>query len=124
MACNDEKHGGGEPPHWVSSYEEQTRNGMGHYIATRVPTLKPPMNTASNPFKLLALLNTQQWLFFLVAFIAWSWDAFDFFTVSLTVEDLAEEFDKSASQITWGITLVLMFRSVGAILFGRRIPWI
>ena len=47
-------------------------------------------------------------------------DAFDFFTVSLTVSDLAETFDKTTSQITWGITLVLMFRSVGAILFGKR----
>ena len=102
----------------MSSYDEQTKNGFGHYLTTRVPSLKPPMNKAPNPFKLLGLLNTQQWLFFLVAFIAWSWDAFDFFTVSLTVENLAEEFDKSASQITWGITLVLMFRSVGAVIFG------
>lgn len=108
----------GAPSPYLSSYDEQTKNGVGHYIATRLPTLKPRMNKAPNPFKLLALLNAQQWLFFLVAFIAWSWDAFDFFTVSLTVEDLAEEFGKSASQITWGITLVLMFRSVGAVLFG------
>lgn len=57
---------------------------VGRYVATRIPTLKPPMAKAPNPFKLLALLNTQQWLFFLVAFFAWSWDAFDFFTVSLT----------------------------------------
>jgi MFS family permease len=60
-----------------------------------------------------------------------TWDAFDFFTVSLTVSDLAKEFDKSATDITWGITLVLMFRSVGSILFGaasdrygRRWPFI
>jgi len=38
--------------------------------------------------------------------------------VSLTVTDLAETFDKSKADITWGITLVLMFRSVGAIIFG------
>lgn len=57
---------------------------IGRYVATRIPTLKPPMAKAPNPFKLLGLLNTQQWLFFLVAFVAWSWDAFDFFTVSLT----------------------------------------
>ncbi|KAF1343663.1 major facilitator superfamily domain-containing protein [Delphinella strobiligena] len=50
--------------------------------------------------------------------MAWTWDAFDFFTVSLTVEDLAESFGKETTQITWGITLVLMFRSVGSILFG------
>ncbi|KAL9003714.1 MAG: hypothetical protein Q9188_003437 [Gyalolechia gomerana] len=91
---------------------------VGRYLATRIPTLKPPMAKAPNPFKLLALLNLQQWLFFLVAFLAWSWDAFDFFTVSLTVSQLSKEFDKRPSQITWGITLVLMFRSVGAIIFG------
>lgn len=47
-----------------------------------------------------------------------SWDAFDFFTVSLTVTDLAKQFDRSKTDITWGITLVLMFRSVGSIIFG------
>ncbi|KAI4171166.1 MAG: hypothetical protein LQ348_006978 [Seirophora lacunosa] len=91
---------------------------VGRYLATRLPTLKPPMAKAPNPFKLLALLNTQQWLFFLVAFIAWSWDAFDFFTVSLTVSQLAEEFGKKPSEITWGITLVLMFRALFGIAMG------
>ncbi|GAB7348978.1 hypothetical protein MBLNU459_g7960t1 [Dothideomycetes sp. NU459] len=90
----------------------------GTYFATRISTLKPPMTRVSNPFKLLRLLNTQQWLFFLVGFIAWTWDAFDFFTVSLTVTDLAKTFDKSKADITWGITLVLMFRSVGSTIFG------
>ena len=91
----------------------------GRYIATRFSTLKPPMNKAPNPFKLLAMLNLQQWLFFLVGFFAWSWDAFDFFTVSLTVPELAKQFGKENTQITWGITLVLMFRSVGSIIFGK-----
>lgn len=36
----------------------------------------------------------------------------------MTVSDLSEEFGKSKTDITWGITLVLMFRSVGSILFG------
>lgn len=45
-------------------------------------------------------------------------DAFDFFSVSLTVPQLAKSFDKTNAQITWGITLVLMLRSVGAISFG------
>jgi SHS family lactate transporter-like MFS transporter len=36
----------------------------------------------------------------------------------MTVSDLAETFDKTKTDITWGITLVLMLRSVGAILFG------
>jgi MFS transporter, SHS family, lactate transporter len=55
---------------------------------------------------------------FQIAFFAWTWDAFDFFTVSLTVSDLAETFGKTNKDITWGITLVLMFRSVGSIIFG------
>ena len=102
------------------SYETPEAHNMsvGRYIATRIPTLKPPMNKAPNPFKLLALLNFQQWMFFLVGFLGWSWDAFDFFTVSLTVTQLAKQFGKSNSQITWGITLVLMFRSVGSVIFG------
>lgn len=53
-----------------------------------------------------------------VAFLGWSWDSFDFFTVSLTTSQLAKAFDKSVTDITWGITLVLMLRSVGAITFG------
>lgn len=100
--------------------EELTNKPMsiGRYLATRFPTLKPPMEKAPNPFKLLGLLNFQQWMFFLVAFFAWTWDAFDFFTVSLTVTDLAETFGKTNADITWGITLVLMFRSVGSTIFG------
>ena len=39
-------------------------------------------------------------------------------TVSLTVSDLAKTFDKTTTDITWGITLVLMFRSVGSTIFG------
>jgi SHS family lactate transporter-like MFS transporter len=38
--------------------------------------------------------------------------------VSLTTTDLAETFNTSVTEITWGITLVLMLRSVGAIIFG------
>jgi MFS family permease len=34
------------------------------------------------------------------------------------VTSLAKTFDKSKTDITWGITLVLMFRSVGSIVFG------
>jgi len=91
---------------------------VGRYLATRVSTLKPAHDKVANPLSLLRLLNLQQWLFFLVAFFAWSWDAFDFFTVSLTVGDLAKTFGKTQADITWGITLVLMLRSVGSILFG------
>lgn len=98
------------PPHHGMS--------TGQYIATRFSSLKPAMAHAPNPIRIIASLNRRQWAFFSVAFIAWTWDAFDFFTVSLTVGDLAKSFGKTNTQITWGITLVLMFRSVGSILFG------
>lgn len=94
-----------ESPQFQVAQQERMR--VSRYLATRIPTLKPPMAKAPNPIKLVRLLNRQQWLFFLVGFLAWSWDAFDFFTVSLTVEELAEEFGKTQKQITWGITLVL-----------------
>ncbi|KAL2038047.1 hypothetical protein N7G274_009267 [Stereocaulon virgatum] len=105
-----------ESPRYERPNEEKM--SVSRYIATRILTLKPPMNKVDNPFKLLALLTFQQWMFFLVGFLGWSWDAFDFFTVSLTVEQLAKQFGKANSQITWGITLVLMFRSVGSTIFG------
>lgn len=98
--------------------ETPQKMSIGRYLATRFSTLKPPMDKVENPITVLGLLSLKQWLFFLCAFVAWTWDAFDFFTVSLTVTDLAETFDRSKTDITWGITLVLMFRSVGAIIFG------
>lgn len=92
---------------------------VGEYLATRFTTLKPPIqHRPPNPISVLRLLNRKQWFSFLVAFAGWTWDAFDFFTVSLTVTSLAKEFDVSKKDITWGITLVLMLRSVGAIVFG------
>lgn len=99
-------------------HHQPEKMSAGRYIATRFSSLKPPMDSVENPIKLLRLLNTKQWLFFLIAFFGWTWDAFDFFTVSLTVSDLAETFGKTKTDITWGITLVLMLRSVGAITFG------
>jgi len=118
MSGEIEKEYRAERIHDVSSPPSKRHMSVGRYIATRISSLKPPMDHAPNPFKLLAMLNFQQWMFFLVGFIAWTWDAFDFFTVSLTVTDLAKQFHKTNTDITWGITLVLMFRSVGAILFG------
>jgi SHS family lactate transporter-like MFS transporter len=38
--------------------------------------------------------------------------------VSLTVTPLSETFDNEPSDITWGITVTLMLRSVGAAIFG------
>lgn len=89
----DEKYGAEQREY--ASPPMQEKMSAGRYMATRFTTLKPAMAKVQNPIALLRLLNLQQWMFFLVAFFAWSWDAFDFFTVSLTVEDLAESFGKT-----------------------------
>lgn len=95
---------------------------IAHYFLTRIPTLKPPpfkeRKHLLNPLPPLRKISLRQWSFIGVAFFGWTWDAFDFFSVSLTVTDLAETFGKTVTQISWGITVVLMLRSVGAVLFG------
>jgi SHS family lactate transporter-like MFS transporter len=90
----------------LSGDDPDRKYGIMEYLGRRVTTLKPPMHKAPNPIAALRLLNFRQWMFFLVAFLAWTLDALDFFTVSLTVTDLAKTFDKKNSDITWGITLV------------------
>ena len=46
---------------------------VGQYIASRIPTLRPPFAPVPNPFKMLALLSFRNWMFFLVAFLGWTW---------------------------------------------------
>ena len=41
------------------------------YLATRLLTLKPPLNRPPNPFKVIRAISRMQWSFFLVAFCAW-----------------------------------------------------
>lgn len=96
------------------------------YIKTRFTTLITSKEERSkftwseilNPFAPLTDLNRRQWIYFGLAWFSWTWDAFDFFSVSLNVAAIAEDFDREVSEITWGITLVLMLRSVGAAIFG------
>ncbi|KAL1923834.1 uncharacterized protein VTP21DRAFT_8814 [Calcarisporiella thermophila] len=72
-----------------------------------------------NPFRLIAKLNRQQHLTFLAAFLGWTLDAFDFFTVSLTISYIAKEFNnRPISEVTGAITTTLMLRPIGALIFG------
>ena len=89
-----------------------------------ITTLKPPKNAKlENPIKLLRMLTARNWAFFLVSLAAWTWDAFDFFTVSLTLTNIAADLSTKEKTVTvaeasFGITLALMTRSIGAIIFG------
>lgn len=57
---------------------------IARYIPSRVTSLKPPRTKLKNPWKVVRMLDRHQWAMFGVGFAAWTWDAFDFFTVSLT----------------------------------------
>jgi MFS transporter, SHS family, lactate transporter len=65
----------------------------------------------------------------LAGFLGWTLDAFDFFILTLILDDVAHAFGRSRPQIALAITLTLAMRPVGAIVFGlmadrlgRRIP--
>lgn len=103
-----------------------TSKAIGNYFKTRIPLLfvskeeilSNSWNDLLNPFTPLTKMTGRHWNFFLCGFAGWVCDSFDFFAVSLNVDGMAETFDKPVSDITWGITLVLMLRSVGAVIFG------
>src|SRR5437870_11428390 len=62
-------------------------------------------------------------------FLGWTRGAFDFFLVVMTLTAIAREFGKSDAAIALSLTLTLLFRPVGAFIFGlvadrygRRLP--
>ncbi|KAG6997606.1 hypothetical protein G7Y79_00039g075680 [Physcia stellaris] len=71
-----------------------------------------------NPISLLLQLKIRDWLFFVVGFLAWTADAFDFHALSVQTVKLAKYYDTSKTKITTAITLILLLRSVGAAIFG------
>jgi len=65
----------------------------------------------------------------LAGFLGWTLDAFDFFLVALSLTAIAQEFHRSDKEVAFSITLTLVFRPVGAFIFGlmadrygRRLP--
>jgi SHS family lactate transporter-like MFS transporter len=95
---------------------------MGLNLAARLP--RPPSKAeraarpSMNPFALMASLTLMQHLLFTSAMLAWIMDAYDFFSVSLSVARLNTLFRTSTTQLTLAITLTLLFRSLGALIFG------
>ncbi|KAG1882779.1 carboxylic acid transporter protein [Suillus subluteus] len=66
----------------------------------------------------LKSLTWVQWAQFWCGWFAWTCDAIDYVAVTLTVPLLSKQFGKSTSAITTAITLTLLFRAVGAVIFG------
>lgn len=71
-----------------------------------------------NPISLLAQLSLKDWIFFIVGFLAWTADAFDFHALSIQTTKLARYYGRTNTDISTAITLTLLLRSVGAAIFG------
>ena len=76
-----------------------------------------------------AVERTNQRNAVLAGFLGWTLDAFDFFILTLVLDDVASAFGKTRPQIALAITLTLAMRPIGAVIFGlmadrygRRLP--
>lgn len=96
------------------------RRGSGELRAVALQDTKD--NTTAVP--------TREAVFAVIAgLLGWTLDAFDFFLVVIALPSIAKDFGVSEPAIAFSLTLTLMFRPVGAFLFGlladrygRRIP--
>jgi|SRR5450755_288647 len=80
-------------------------------------------------WSLIRSLNGVQRRTFMASFLGWSLDAFDFFLVTFVTLHIAKDFNVGLSAVLFAVTLTLMMRPVGALIFGiladrfgRRIP--
>jgi len=53
------------------------------------------------------------------SYLGWTLDAFDFFLLVFVIKDVAGEFGRPISDITFALALTLAMRPVGAFIFGR-----
>jgi SHS family lactate transporter-like MFS transporter len=78
---------------------------------------------------MIRALNRDQRNTFIASFLGWTLDAFDFFVVSFVVIHIAGDFKVAVPAVALSITVTLMMRPVGALIFGlladrfgRRVP--
>jgi SHS family lactate transporter-like MFS transporter len=72
-----------------------------------------------NPITALRELDPVGRRTFIACFLGWTLDAFDFFLVTFVVSDIAKEFNQDKVAVLGAITLTLMFRPLGALIFGQ-----
>jgi SHS family lactate transporter-like MFS transporter len=91
---------------------------MAPYFLRNLIPRREKQKNAQPLLKVLASLTWMQWALFWSGWLAWTCDAIDFFSVSLSVNALGTLFTRSTHDITTAITLTLLFRSLGALIFG------
>lgn len=79
--------------------------------------------------RLFKALTRDQRNTFVACFLGWALDALDFFLLTFVFSAVAQEFGRTVPEVAFASMLTLMFRPVGALLFGflgdrfgRRIP--
>jgi MFS transporter, SHS family, lactate transporter len=79
--------------------------------------------------RLFKILNRDQRNTFVACLLGWALDALDFFLVTFVLVPIGHDFERSIPKVAFAITLTLMMRPVGALVFGwlgdkfgRRIP--
>ncbi|KAK8847478.1 hypothetical protein IAR55_005336 [Kwoniella newhampshirensis] len=114
-------------PHRPASAKHQlslwhANRGNKSFLRAMIPSARQPMAgeipETKNPLKLIRMVSGFGWLMFFSGWLAWTVDGYDFFCVSLTIDGLAEQFEVKTTKITTAITLTLLFRSLGAFIFG------
>lgn len=58
-----------------------------------------------NPFSLFAQLRLKDWLYFIVGFLAWTADAFDFHALSIQTTKLAKYYHQSNTRYAYHTTM-------------------
>ncbi|PWN52764.1 MFS general substrate transporter [Violaceomyces palustris] len=71
-----------------------------------------------NPIRLLRQLSATNWLYYIVGLAAWTVDGYDFHSVSLSLTNLSKFYGVSKTDVSTSITLTLLLRSLGAVVFG------
>ncbi len=82
------------------------RTAVGDRVARCEPVAKPIAERVS--------LNKT----FVASFLGWTLDAFDFFLITFVVSRVATDFHRAIPDVVFAITLTLMCRPLGALLFG------
>ena len=87
------------------------------------------MNHAVEAIRLFKSLNHDQRNTFVACFLGWGLDALDFFLLTFVLVPISHEFGRSIPDVAFAITLTLMARPLGALIFGllgdkfgRRVP--